>query len=221
MRLDPGYARAWAALALGYTHRSSAETDPQYRARAMLAAKNAVKLDPTLGEAHEALSAVYRFSELDWDKTIEEADTALDLDSTLQLPHHNKAVAFYHLGLFDLSNQESLAGMQANPSSRYEATLNRARNALYRGQYSTAEQLALGVDASSNRDWIVAEARFYVDRIEESERQLRELMAQPAAGNAAARARASLASLLAGAGRRAEAQRTLNPLVARGSSITT
>jgi hypothetical protein len=63
----------------------------------------------------------------------------------------------------------------------------------------------------------VAEARYYLDRIEQSEHQLRELMAQPAAGNTATRARASLASLLAGVGRRAEAQRTLAPLLAGGA----
>ena len=213
VRLDPGYARAWAGLAQAfareYWNTESPEAAARYRARAMEAALRAQSLDPTLGEAHEALSSVYRYSDTDWDKCISEARKALELDPTLELPHHNMATAFYHLGFSDLSDQESLAGLAANPESRYDATLNRARSALYGGNYRTAEQLALQVKYS----WIVAEARFYLDHFEESERGLREIIASPKARVSARRARASLASILAAAKRRNEAEAVLHPLL--------
>ena len=213
VRLDPGYARAWAGLAQAfareYWNTESPEAAARYRARAMEAALRAQSLDPTLGEAHEALSSVYRYSDTEWDKCISEGRKALELDPTLELPHHNMATAFYHLGFSDLSDRESLAGLTANPESRYDATLNRARAALYGGDYRTAEQLALQV----NYAWIVAEARFYLERFEESERGLREIIESPKARVSARRARASLASILAAAKRRNEAEAVLQPLL--------
>ena len=219
VRLDPGYARAHAGiahiLARNYWKPGSPETAAQYRARATEAAERALRLDPNLAEAHEALSTIFRYTEAEWDKAIDEGRKALELDPTLELPHHNMATAFYHLGLSALSEQESAAGVQANPDSRPDALLNRARSAVYDGRYAAAVQFMSEVGSKDDPGyaWILAEARFYLGRREESERGLRGVLARSSTGVMAERARASLASLLAAAGRRREAEAMLRPLI--------
>jgi tetratricopeptide (TPR) repeat protein len=95
VRLDPAYGLAWAglahALARKYWHPESPEAAARYRARAMQAAEQALRLDANLAEAHEALSTIFRYSEAEWDKTIHESRKALELKPTLELPHHNMA----------------------------------------------------------------------------------------------------------------------------------
>jgi serine/threonine protein kinase/tetratricopeptide (TPR) repeat protein len=140
--LDRGYVQAYAGLALATVRRSwyttSAEEAANLRAQAAHAANRALELDPRLGEAHDALAAVYRYSEFEWDKTIEESRVALELDPNLDEPPYHMAVAFYHLGLFELSNAAALAGLAANPDSQYDADLNRGRAALYDGRFREA-----------------------------------------------------------------------------------
>jgi serine/threonine protein kinase len=219
IRLDPRYARAWAGLAQAfarkYWHPETREKSARYRARAIHAAEQALALDPALAETHEALSTVFRYSEHEWEKTIEEARKALNLDPALELPHHNMATAFYHLGLFELSESESRAGMRANVESRYDAALSRARSALYAGNYSSAEQLAMeeGRSVGPGRMWILAESRFHLGREGESERDFRSILSNPKAGVIGNRARASLATILAAAGKSQEAQSLLGPLI--------
>ena len=67
--------------------------------RAKEAANRALGLDANLAEAHEALAAVYRSSEFNWEQTIVESDRTLLLNPNLEQPHYYRAAAFYHLGL--------------------------------------------------------------------------------------------------------------------------
>jgi TolB-like protein len=175
VRLDPKYALAQAGLAhvlaRKYWHPESPEAAARYRARAMQAAEEGLRLDANLAEAHEALSTIFRYSEAEWDKTIDESRKALELKPTLELPHHNMATAFYHLGLPEFSDQESLDGIQANPASRAHALLNRARAALYDGRFPAAYQFIGEVEPSDDPGaaWVLAEVRFYLGRRQESE----------------------------------------------------
>jgi TolB-like protein len=220
VRLDPGYARAYAglahALARKYWDPQPTEVAAQYRARAMRAAEQALQLEPDLAEGHEALSTIHRYTEAEWHKAIEEAQKALELDPALELPHHNMASAFYHLGLFELSDQESRAGVKANPDSRLHAQLNRARAALYDGRFSVAQQLTGEVSAADDAGvaWLLAEIRFALGDVEWSERTL-ERVARGSPGVHGERAQASLASVLAFSRRRAAAETWLGRLKGR------
>ena len=218
VRLDPGYARAHTGLAhvlaRKYWHPETPEAAAQYRARALQAAERALQIDPNLPEAHEALSTIHRYSEAEWDKTIEESRKALALDPGLEIPHHNMAAAFYHVGLFELSDQESLAGLKANADSRFHALKNRARSALYDARFSTAEQLIgeINISGDPGDSWLLAEARFYLGDLERTQHALARL-AGGKPGVMADRARASLASVLAFRGQRQAAETWLRRLV--------
>jgi TolB-like protein/Tfp pilus assembly protein PilF len=65
---DPGFALAWASLAMTYTELVEigvAEPDKGYP-RAIEAAANALRLDPELGEAHVAMGFLQCVREFDW-----------------------------------------------------------------------------------------------------------------------------------------------------------
>ena len=82
LKLDPKFARAWAALAnyrvLNYGYYTSGSYQ-QVVAEARFAAEQALKLDPNLPDAHDAMSGVY---ELEWNwKAMEvEVNRVLALD---------------------------------------------------------------------------------------------------------------------------------------------
>jgi TolB-like protein/Tfp pilus assembly protein PilF len=67
VKLDPGFAPAWAAIAdsLVYEYGSYGGSYPEMRARAYTAAQTALRLDPNLSDAHLAMGRV--LGELDWD----------------------------------------------------------------------------------------------------------------------------------------------------------
>jgi adenylate cyclase len=80
--LDPGYARAYAGLAWtlqlnGFVGGvAPAELLPPVKA----AAKEALRLDPGLGEAHIALALKAFWHEWDWNKAVRETKRALDIN---------------------------------------------------------------------------------------------------------------------------------------------
>ena len=109
---------------------------------------------------------------------IEESRKALALNPGLEFPHSHLAVAFYHLGLFDLSDAASAAAYAANPANRQEFAYNRGRSALYAGRFSEARELldeALMLRGSAP-GWTEAEAYYYTDDRERSEAVLRSTM---------------------------------------------
>ena len=105
LRLDRNYAPAYGGLAIASAAiRLRGARDSEARAwgeRAEQAARTALRLEPRLAEAHEALAAVYRGVEFDWDRTLDESRLALELNPNLDQPHVYRAAAFYHLGLLD------------------------------------------------------------------------------------------------------------------------
>ena len=168
-----------------------------------------------MGEAYDALAAVYRYSEFEWDKAIDASRRALKLNANLDEPHYHMAVAFYRLGLFDLSEQAALAGLAANPATRFDAALHRGRAALYDGRYGDAvrllEEARRYASTEEGPAWMLAEARFYLGETEEAARVLRMLEASDRRVPRA-RAQASFASVLASMDARADAEARLNEL---------
>jgi eukaryotic-like serine/threonine-protein kinase len=220
--LDPGFAAAHAGLAHALARKSwhaasDAERDA-YRARAEQEAERARVLAPSRSESYEALAAIYRYSEAEWEKCIEASRAALALNPSLALPYHHLAAAFYHLGLFDLAEGASLEGLRADPASRSQSVINRARAALYAGRFVAADKLLAALEPNDDVGgiWLRAEIRFYLDDSAGAVRALEHVIAREADGTMGQRARASLASVLAARGDRAAAERLLAPLVSGG-----
>jgi class 3 adenylate cyclase/TolB-like protein len=210
LRLDPSYALAHAGLATAAAQTSTrfaseSEIDA-WADRARREAARVLELDPDLAEAHEALAAVYRNSEYDWERTIEESDRALRLNPHLELPHYYKAGAFYHLGLFDLAESEVLAGMQVNPVDRVEPQRLRGTIAFFAGRYGDAERFLEEVERRSHSpsaEWYLSQALYYNGEVARAESLLVGLARGQ--GSMRRRAQASLASFRAAAGDRARA----------------
>jgi TolB-like protein len=80
--LDPGYARAYAGLAWtpGLNGVLGNVAPAQLFPRMKAAAQEAIKLDPDLGQAHNALALVAFWHEWDWTRVETEIETALKLN---------------------------------------------------------------------------------------------------------------------------------------------
>ncbi len=80
--LDPGYARAYAGLAwtLGLSGFAAMFASSEVFPQAQAAARQALRLDPSLGEAHTALAMVAFFHEWDWAEGLHELGKALELN---------------------------------------------------------------------------------------------------------------------------------------------
>jgi eukaryotic-like serine/threonine-protein kinase len=215
LALDPSFAKARAGLAQAAADmhiRFASDDQVRYwGARALQEAEEALKMDSNLAEAHEARAAVHRKTEFEWDGTIEESDQALKLNSSLYLPHYYKAAAFYHLGLFDLAEQEVEKAMQVNASDRIESLRTQAVIDFFRGRYAeTITQLeeVQRLTGKALAEWYLSQAYYYSGRTDQAKSVLYELTQTNYAGTAA-RAKASLAAILAKEGNSSEARKLL------------
>jgi class 3 adenylate cyclase/TolB-like protein len=211
LRRDSTFAQAHAGLATAAAQistRFAAEQEVDAWAdRARLEAARALELDPDLAEAHEALAAVFRNTEYDWERTIEESDRALQLNPHLELPHYYKAGAFYHLGLMDLAEREVEAGTAINPVNRVEPQRLRGTIALLAGRYGDAESFLEEVERrtrSPSGEWYLAQALYYSGDAVRAESLLVALASE--SGSMLRRAQATMASFRAGAGDEATAR---------------
>jgi tetratricopeptide (TPR) repeat protein len=211
LRRDSTFAQAHAGLATAAAQistRFAAEQEiDAWADRARLEAARALELDPHLAEAHEALAAVFRNTEYDWEGTIEESNRALQLNPHLELPHYYKAGAFYHLGLIDLAEREVEAGTAINPVNRVEPQRLRGTIALLAGRYGDAESFLEEVERrtrSPSGEWYLAQALYYSGDAARAESLLVALASE--SGSMQRRAQATLASFRAAAGDQATAR---------------
>jgi len=207
-----GLAMASAAIRSRFAQSSEVRTWEQ---RAKQEAKRALELDPNLAEAHEALAAVYRYTDFDWEHTIEESRRALELNPNLELPHQFLAAAFYHVGLLDQADAEARATLQSNPLERFEPLRMRGMAALFSGKYSDAvallEEAKLAKETTVT-DWHLAVAYYYYGERDRSDQILEKLGASTSAEEHV-RAQASRASFLAARGDRKQADQLLREIV--------
>jgi TolB-like protein/class 3 adenylate cyclase/Tfp pilus assembly protein PilF len=95
---NPADALAYAGLALGYaTLGHDFDPPPDAWSMARAAAERAVKLDPDLAEAHQALADVKTYWEWDWDGAEREFRRANELNPNLAMNHYHYA---WYLDLF-------------------------------------------------------------------------------------------------------------------------
>jgi tetratricopeptide (TPR) repeat protein len=194
-----GLAKASAQMFIRFA--SDGESGP-WRNRAEQHARRALELDGTLAEAHEALAAVARHIDFDWDRTIEQSVEALRLNPSLDLPHYYLASALQHTGRLDMVESQVMAGLEANPLNLAEAYRLRGTNALWGGHFAEARihferlrELA-GKPVSYTP---LAQALYYLGEWTQAEAMLRGLRGS---AQSEQRARAMLSSFLAARGER-------------------
>lgn len=203
LRLDPNYALAYAGLAMASAEMPSRFAGPRelhrWAEQAKDAAKRALELNNNLPEAHQALAAVYRRSDYNWEGTLTESRAALKLNASLDQPHYYLASAFYHLGLLDKVQEEVRAALEVNREDRVEAQRNRGVAALLSGHYADAVALLEEVQrlsAKPQSDLWLARAYYYLGKSEPAKKMLEEL-SHSSSVSTAARSKATLAGFLA------------------------
>jgi DNA-binding SARP family transcriptional activator/lipopolysaccharide biosynthesis regulator YciM len=211
--IDSRFAGAHAGLAVAaaemHLRFASVDEAPAWGRRAVDEARAALQLDSTLAEAHEALAAVDRKSEFDWEGTIAESRRALELDPRAAQPWFYMAGALYHLGLLSEAEHAVHRGLDAQPTvDRAEALRTLGTVAVAAGRYTEAASLLQDVQRLSDRpvsDTHLATAYFYAGEHDRADKLLEALLAARSA-SAATRAAASLASFVAAEGDRDRAR---------------
>jgi eukaryotic-like serine/threonine-protein kinase len=218
LQLDSKYALAHAGLAMASAQmriRYASETEFQdWEERARREAQRALELDSNLAEVHEALAAVYRNAEFNWEQTIAESDRALELNPNLEMPHYYRSAAFYHLGLMELVEPEIRAGLDINPVNRAEPLRVRGTTALFDGRFAEAAAVleeAQHVSEALTVNWYLAQAYYYQGERERAEKILATLHGS---AQAEQRAKATLASFVAARGDRSRAEGLLREVTA-------
>jgi serine/threonine-protein kinase len=222
LRQDSSYALARAGLAMASAdmHLRFASSDDvhQWGERARREAQQALALDSNLAETHQALAAVYRKTEFNWERTIEESRRALALNPSLELPYYYLASALYHLGLLQSADSVLSEAPTVGSENRSEGLRTKGVNALLAGRYAEAASLLSEVRrlrSGSLPDSYLPQAYYYAGDRQRGEALLDSLRQSPALP-AATRARATLASFLAARGDTGNARALLDE-VARGS----
>jgi serine/threonine protein kinase/Tfp pilus assembly protein PilF len=224
LRLDPNYALAQAGLALASAemHLRYAPSDEvkQWGERAQKEAEKALQLDPNLAEAHEALAAVYRKTDFDWDATIRESKKAIELNPNLELPHYYIAASFYHLGLLESASREVKRGLENGGRNKSEAFRTQGVVALMLGNYAEAVSKLEEAERLSGKplsDAYLPHAYFAFKKYEEADAALDKLN-QISSASVQARSQAARSVFLAARGE-VDAAKQLADSVANGSYI--
>jgi DNA-binding winged helix-turn-helix (wHTH) protein/TolB-like protein len=209
LSLDAEYARAHAGLAMASAQmyiRFGSEADIEtWKSSAEQHALRALELDSRLAEAHEALAAVARYTEIEWEQVIDRSFQALRFNPALDLPHYYIASALQHVGRLDLVEAQVVAGLEANPLNLAEAFRLRGVTALWSGRFQDARahlEHVRDLTAKPVADAHLAAAVYYGGDAAAAEKLLRELTGS---AQAEQRGAALLASLLAARGDRAGA----------------
>jgi TolB-like protein len=140
---DRRIAPAYAGLALAYAFRSfQAPHDPHRAAeldKMRTAAEEAIRLDPSLADAHSALGATYACNG-QWDLAERSFRRAIEIDPTLSTTRHAfTRFVLMPLGRMDEAVREAQAGTENDPLSA-RAHYELADVLLSAGQYDEAAQ---------------------------------------------------------------------------------
>lgn len=206
LAIDPGYARARAALATAcawfsvrFAYGAGAI---EWGQRAEREARAALAQDASLADAHSAIASaagtLYRG--FDWQVLLAESAQALALDPTLDLPHVHRMRAFYHLGEFDRAADEGRQARLLSPAFNVEVERLEVASKLFGGDFAgaraLAQQLLERTDAAAIR-WYLGLARYYLGDVTGA----REMLLSARQGDQPdVRSQASLASIEAAAG---------------------
>jgi len=119
---DPGYAPAYASLALLYVHnRGFSSRDAQGRLQVRQWAEKALKLDDTLAEAHTALARVTQ-QEWDWAGAEREYRRAIELNPSYPMARIWFAQYLWAMRRFEESVAEAKRAQKLDPVSPFVNT---------------------------------------------------------------------------------------------------
>ncbi|HSM68763.1 MAG TPA: hypothetical protein VK830_03540, partial [Xanthomonadales bacterium] len=114
VELDPGNARAWAGLALGYNtigHNFGEDAFP----KAMASARRALELDEYSGEAWAALAEAQVYYGYDWAQSDRSYARAIQLAPSLDEAHAHYAYLLALLGRWEEAMQHTLTARELSP----------------------------------------------------------------------------------------------------------
>ena len=176
--------------------------------RAHQEADTALRLDPDLAGANEALANVYGQTEFDWDKTLEESRLALELNPNLDMPHYLRGRAFYHVGMFERADKESILGANVTEENQIPRLRVQGVTALFASRFEEAVKfLEQSKQLNDNTiDWHLAMATYYAGDHERAEMLLADMHGS---AQTVQRAAATWASFLAARGEREKAKALL------------
>ena len=138
--LDPGFARAYAALASAYVVLPGYTREPGDEAQllpmAETAARRALSIDPKIGEAHAVLAQMNseRGDLLDAESGF---FFAISLEPNEATPHHWYSILLGKVGRLDQALEQARRAQELDPTSAILAA-NLAANYLARGEYDQA-----------------------------------------------------------------------------------
>jgi TolB-like protein len=138
--LDPGFARAYAALASAYVVLPGYTREPGDEAQllpmAETAARRALSIDPKIGEAHAVLAQMNseRGDLLDAESGF---FFAISLEPNAATPHHWYSILLGKVGRLDQALEQARRAQELDPTSAIVAA-NLAANYLARGEYDQA-----------------------------------------------------------------------------------
>jgi serine/threonine protein kinase/Tfp pilus assembly protein PilF len=120
---DPSYAMAYVGLAdsynwlgAGLNYQSPSETLPKANA----AARKALELDETLGEAHAALAYAQWYYDRDWSSAEREFKRAIELNPNSAISHERYAECLFTRTRFDEGIDEIKRAQELDPISTQE-----------------------------------------------------------------------------------------------------
>jgi serine/threonine protein kinase/tetratricopeptide (TPR) repeat protein len=213
---DPTYALAYTGLAdaygtLGlfyYGFAPPPETFPLARE----AARKALELDPSLGEAHNSLANVLLFYDWDWASAGQEFRRALELDPADSNARHWYSHYLLVLGRFDESLAQAKRAVEQDPISAMMTTHLGEHYHLARQDDLAVSQIERALELNPRfpaAHVLLGEAYEEQHRYAEAEQEFRSVE-DAFAGTS--RVEAALARIHARSGRRAEALRELQEL---------
>src|SRR5215471_10946601 len=118
VRLDPGYAAAYAGLAeaLSGLFYVGAVGFDDVMPRAREAATKALAIDPLLAEAHNGIGSIY-YNSWNWKEAENEVNRAIELNPGWSIPHDYYATELRHLGRAEESIAQARRALELDPLS--------------------------------------------------------------------------------------------------------
>ena len=177
---EPQYGAAWATLARAYNVRAFFYAPPEERKQlndnAKVAVEKAFAIDPNLADAHlsRGLLLWSHASRFQHEQAIQSYRRAIELDPKLDEAHHQLALVYFHIGLFDKAEAEIGKALEINPANslaRYRyAVIN-----MYRGKYDDAYKISQSTPLENNpalHESQGAMILFRLGRLDEAERTI-------------------------------------------------
>jgi TolB-like protein/predicted Ser/Thr protein kinase len=140
IKIDPGYAPAWAGVADSYYQMSSLVLPPrEAMPKAKAAAMRALELDETLAEAHASLGMIK--AQYDWDGPDAEKEfrRAIELNPSYAIAHQWYGILLHEHVRFDEALVELNRAQELDPLTLFVG-VSAAWPLHYRGQYDAAEK---------------------------------------------------------------------------------